>query len=187
MPELLEDEKFFEGLFIEDAKEGEKVHAAGCPHCGGKLHQAHFPRKVRGIGEAASQWFQRRFSYCCSRCRRRQTPASLRFLGRKVYAGAAVLVAAIMALSGSLAEAMRLVGAAQRTVRRFRRWFGEKLLATDFWKGSSGTLGLPPEPRRMPLSLLERFVADDDAERLLLGLRFLSPLSASADCSPIRF
>lgn len=175
-PRLLGDVKFFEKLFAEDQREAERVREAGCPHCGGRLHQAHYPRKVRGVGEEASGLFERRLSLCCGRCRRRQTPASLRFLGPRVYAGVAVLVAAVLALQRSLAEAIRSVNAAQRTVRRWRRWFRE-LPRTSFWQRSAGLLRRQPAAERLPLSLLEEFEADSDAERVLLGLRFLAPLS----------
>jgi transposase len=175
-PKLLGDAKFFDILLAEDHKEAERVRQAGCPHCGGPLHQAHFPRKVRGIGDETSGLFERRLSFCCGRCRRRQTPASLRFLGPKVYAGAAILVAAVLALQQSLSEAMRCVGAAQRTVRRWRQWFRE-LPKTSFWQRSAGLLHTQPSAERLPLSLLEGFEADGDCGRTLLGLRFLAPLS----------
>ena len=49
----------------------------------GPLHQAHYERKPR---DAPLIWMEEksRFSFCCGHCRRRCTPASVRFLGRRV-------------------------------------------------------------------------------------------------------
>src|SRR5690606_37865054 len=64
-----------------------QTRAARCRSCGGKLHSARYRRKPRGvarslIGDAGAV----RLSFCCSRdgCRRRHTPPSVRFLGRRV-------------------------------------------------------------------------------------------------------
>ena len=177
-PKLLGEANFLKTLLAEDRKEAERVRLAGCPHCGGALHQANYPRKVRGVGKEASGLFERRLSLCCGRCRRRQTPASLRFLGRKVYAGAAVLVAGVQALKRSLSAAMRSVGAGQRTVRRWRQWFRE-LPQSSLWQRRAGMLRTPPATERLPLSVLEELAADNDAERLELGLRFFAQLGRS--------
>ncbi len=82
---------FIQELYQEDVAEAERVKAAGCPHCGGVLHCGNYQRKPRGIvGEALRllglDW---RISFCCSNeeCRKRSTPKSVRFLGRKVYLG----------------------------------------------------------------------------------------------------
>ena len=63
--------------------------AGGCPHCGGVLHSARYPRKPRGAVERLPDEYGWRLSLCCARegCRKRATPPSLRFLGRKVYLG----------------------------------------------------------------------------------------------------
>jgi hypothetical protein len=60
-----------------------------CLYCHGKLHRADFDRKPRG----GPQWV-RRYSFCCAEedCRRRRTPESVRFLGRRVYTGLAVVL-----------------------------------------------------------------------------------------------
>lgn len=179
MPDLLIDVKFFEQLFSEDQRLAEQAREAGCPHCGGRLHQAHYPRKVRGIVEEAAHLFDRRFSFCCAVCRRRQTPASLRFLGRRVFAAAVLLVAAVVAVSVSLAEAARRWDVAQRTLRRWRQWFQRELLLSDFWKRVVGQLQTPPASERMPISLLEQF-GGDNQRKLTSCLRLLRPLSSAA-------
>ena len=59
-----------------------------CCACGGRLHRADYPRKPRGA-EDLPQDYRYRFSFCCERegCRKRVTPPSVRFLGRKERLG----------------------------------------------------------------------------------------------------
>ena len=72
-----------------------EVRAGGCPHCGGPLHAAHYLRKPRG-GPPLPDSLSTRRSLCCGHCRRRSTPPSGLFLGRKVYWGAVVVVVAAL-------------------------------------------------------------------------------------------
>ena len=173
MPELLADVKFLEHLFFEDRRVAEWLQRRGCPKCGGRLHQAHYPRKVRGVADEAAEFFERRFSFCCGRCRRRQTPPSLRFGGRLVYAMVAVLVAGVLAVRESLAAAARRLEASRRTVSRWRDWFHEALPRSDWWKRHAGQFQSPPEARRMPLSLLEQIAGATEPEQALRALRLL--------------
>ncbi len=98
--------KFFEGLLEVDRGELERAQRSGCPHCGGRLDRADYPRKPRGLPSdpLVDELFGTRFSLCCSRegCRRRLTPPSVRFLGRRVYVGAVVMLAAATALAAAL-------------------------------------------------------------------------------------
>jgi len=68
---------------------------AGCSRCKGKLHRTDYPRKPRGFAE---HW-TKRFSFCCARegCRKRYTPSSVRFLGRRVYVGVIVVLVSALA------------------------------------------------------------------------------------------
>jgi hypothetical protein len=68
----------------------------GCFYCLGKLHRADYDRKPRGD----PQW-DRRFSYCCAEAdwRQRRTPESVRFLGRRFYAGLVVVLIATMIMA----------------------------------------------------------------------------------------
>jgi hypothetical protein len=173
VPDLLADVKFLQRLFLEDRRVAERLQRQCCPHCGGPLHQAHYPRKVRGVADEAAEFFERRFSFCCGRCRRRQTPPSLRFGGRLVYAMAAVLVSGVMAMRESLAAAARQLGAARRTIGRWLWWFRDALPESQWWKRHAGQFREPPEPERMPLSLLEQIAGATKAQRVLRALRLL--------------
>jgi hypothetical protein len=91
----------FLSLLVElDERITEQVRQAGCARCGGRLDRADYGRKPRGgaAGPGAEAW-AKRLSLCCSRegCRRRSTPPSVRFLGRKVYVEVAVLLACLSA------------------------------------------------------------------------------------------
>jgi hypothetical protein len=90
---FLSDRQLHQLLERVDADLLEEARGEGCC-CGGKLHRADYERKTRGV----PKW-NKRYSLCCDQegCRRRRTPESVRFLGRKVYAGLiVVLVSAMM-------------------------------------------------------------------------------------------
>lgn len=79
--------KFDEDLALQ-------LRAGGC-RCGGRLHSARYPRKPRGGPADLSASYEWRWSFCCAvdGCRRRVTPPSVRYLGRRVYLGVVVVLA----------------------------------------------------------------------------------------------
>jgi hypothetical protein len=62
--------------------------------CGGPPFVADFARKLGGARGPLPAGFEQRRSFCGGRdgCRRRQTPPSVRFLGRKVYLAVTVVL-----------------------------------------------------------------------------------------------
>ena len=82
---FLTDANFYHLLVQIDESIAEDVRARGCSCCGGALHSARYPRKPRGPRSALDGAYESRLSFCCAQegCRRRSTPASVRFLGRK--------------------------------------------------------------------------------------------------------
>ncbi|MEQ8764404.1 MAG: hypothetical protein RL885_10785 [Planctomycetota bacterium] len=143
-----------------------------------KLHVSDYPRSPRGFEVDVSPDSKRRFSFCCSLCRRRRTPPSVRFLGRRVYLGASVVVAALM-IQGETAKRVEtlqdVLGVSARTVRRWLAWL-RSLPLSPFWKVARGQLASPPNTSELPLSLVDLFEGEE-ADRLIALLRFLSPLS----------
>jgi Homeodomain-like domain len=122
-----------------------------------------------------------RFSFCCAvdGCRSRETPPSLRFLGRKVYLAAIVVLIAIMrhGLTGDrMRQINEVVGVDRRTVERWRAWWRDGFTATQFWQVARATFMPPVDQDRLPAALLERF-GGDDADRLVALLRFIGPLT----------
>jgi hypothetical protein len=167
------DINFFHLLDAEDARVAAAVKATGCPHCGGRLDRADYPRKPRG-GEmgAGGEAFERRRSLCCSRggCRRRKTPPSLVFLGRRVYLAMTVVMSAWRAATTTRRSPPA------RTVRRWRAWFAE-LRDTDWWVEAGGRLWPAVEPTEvLPAAIIERLWAGRSlAEALGMTLRILTP------------
>jgi hypothetical protein len=167
-----------------DAEYAAKVHRAGCAHCGGRLDRADYARKPRGeLGEAASA-FERRCSFCCREdgCRKRATPPSLRFLGRKVY------VAVLVVLASAAGRAQRLEGGGRarrvldvpvRTVRRWIDWWETVFALGAFFTEAKGFFATPIEVGELPASLLARF-GSAGAEALGKMLRFIAPVTTSS-------
>jgi len=169
-----------------DREIAEKVRLAGCPWCGGRLDTADFPpRKPRGAGAPLPKGYDKRLSFCCDKdgCRSRATPPSVRFLGRKLYLGAVVVVVAAMRHGVTAERAAKLsawLGVSQRTIERWRRWWRELFPATPFWQAARGRLRSPVASAELPLSLLVQFVADDPLAQVVSLLRFISPLTAGS-------
>ena len=100
---LFLDATFWTFLFSVDQDLAEVQRAESCPVCGGRLHSANYLRKPRGPRRLPKQ--QRyRLSFCCDRdgCRKRVTPPSVRFLGRKVFLGAVVVLVALLVVAGGV-------------------------------------------------------------------------------------
>ena len=96
-----------------------------CPLCSSVLHSAQYRRKPRGRPAGLGEEHDWRFSFCCARdgCRTGRTPPSLRFLGRKVYLAAIVVLIAIMregATTARMRQLSELIGVNRRTVERWR-------------------------------------------------------------------
>lgn len=186
MEALLQDRRLYVLLQRYDDDLAAQARAEGC-RCGGRLHGAAYPRKPRGGPEDLGNDYDRRHSFCCAEdgCRRRTTPPSVRFLGRKVYLGAVVLLATAMQHGPTrtkLSRLRELVGASLRTLRRWRTWWREVFSATAFWKVARGRLGAPrPVTGRLPWSLLERFSAPGRTWRsvVMLTLGFIGPVTTT--------
>ncbi len=157
----------------------QEAHLGGCLYCGAKLHRGDYERKPR---DGPWSW-DKRYSFCCSQegCRRRRTPPSVRFLGRKVYTGAVVVLLSAMTdgISGkALSRLSEVLGTTlyRRTLRRWQRWWQEVVLGSAFWKTARGWFMPPVVEERFVSALWQRFGADSP-EGLVRLLRFLSPLS----------
>jgi hypothetical protein len=172
------DGEFFFFLFRIDRQIAERIRAAGCP-CGGRLHQSKYSRKPRGLPQEAEEAFGFRFSFCCDRkgCRMRCTPPSVRFLGRRVYVGAWVVLACVLQQLAEADPGRPPPGdVPARTVRRWSRWWQTAFIASSLWKSERGRFMPPVSIERMPGSVLERFPGTP-GERLKAMLLWLSPLS----------
>ena len=122
-----------------------------------------------------------RFSPCCARhgCRTRRTPASLRFLGPKVYLAATIILIAVLHEGGAtrMRRLKELVGVDRRSLERWRRWWREIFTATPFWQNARAAFMPPVDEHRILAALLDRFSGDSVEKRLIALLRFLAPLT----------
>lgn len=175
------DARVWQLLLVADRELAEDARAQGC-ECGGRLHSARYPRKPRpgdGLPEELRGAYRRRESLCCARCRKRRTPPSLRFLGRRVYLAAVVVLASAMTggVTEKRAERMRaLVGVDRRTLQRWRAWWIKNFPETPFWRAARARLIPPVADPQLPASLLERF-GDAGDEGLVACLHFLAPIT----------
>lgn len=161
-----------------------QVKAACCPRCGGRMDRADYPRKPRGGGIAAvlEQWVWR-ISLCCGRpgCRRRVTPPSVRFLGRRVYLGATLLVACLRALTQPAPlETATDSGVPKRTVERWLDWWQTTFATSAFFAANAGRFVPPLEVARLPASLVARFTPPAPGARLAAALSFLAPITTTS-------
>ena len=180
--ELLRTASFWSFLFTVDQDLAATRRSQGCS-CGGRLHCANYPRKPRGGCEQLPESYGYRLSFCCERdgCRKRVTPPSVRFLGRKVYLAAVVILVAAMRHGPSprrVRELTELFGADRRTIARWCTFWREHFPQTPFWKVARGRflprLAVANLPRALLDAFLHRGDSRDDWERLL---RFLSPIT----------
>lgn len=182
--------EFFEKLTEIDAAIVARAAAEACRFCGGPLHRGDYARKPRGgLMAAAAEAFSRRFSLCCGRegCRRRATPPSVRFLGRRVYVGAAVIIASVVALAMTAAGALRrATGISPRTTRRWLRWWRGPFVATPVFVDLSARLVPAVVRARLPSSMLDRF-DDEPAARVRRLLGWLAPLTTTSLPDSSRF
>ena len=182
---LLSDSTLYHLLLKFDRDLAAQARVAGCP-CGGVLHSSDYARKPRGapLGVVGGD-LKRRLSLCCAKegCRSRTTPPSVRFLGRRVYFGAVVVLATAMTggITAKRAEKLReLVGVSLRTLRRWRAWWRGAFAESSFWKAARGRFSPPVETGALPSSLLERFSGPDERERLIRMLAFLGPVTTTS-------
>ncbi len=181
--------EFFERLEQEDQAIARRVAEGGCPECGGPLYRADYDRKPRGalLAHDAEQ-FVRRCSLCCGQegCRRRATPPSLRFLGRRVYVTAVVIVASMVALAIKAASAIRsATGVPARTTRRWLGWWQGPFVRTEVFVAAAARLvGLTVEA--LPTSLVTR-LGKAPEERLRRMLDLLAPITTTSVADSSRF
>ncbi|WPL13558.1 hypothetical protein [Thiorhodovibrio litoralis] len=177
---FLADTNFYQLLTRIDESIAEEVRAGGCD-CGGALHSARYPRKPRGVVRGVlDESYQSRLSFCCAAdgCRRRSTPPSVRFLGRKVYLG--VIVVLISALHDGLSASRRqrlikTLGVTVQTLRRWQHWWREQFVQTRCFRSLAGLLMPPIATEHLPGSLLEKLSAKALSERVVQLLILIAP------------
>jgi hypothetical protein len=173
---------FWAFLFTIDQDFAETARNKGCP-CGGRLHCANYLRKPRGTPVQLGTEQCTRLSFCCDRdgCRKRVTPSSVRFLGRKVYLGAVVILISAMRQGPSprrVRELSERLGADRRTIARWEVFWRELFPQTPFWKLARARLQPLVTIASLPYALVNAFIDDANSDTSWARLlRFLSPIS----------
>ena len=177
---------FWAFLFTIDQDLAEVARKQGCP-CGGRLHRSNFPRKPRADGQTLPDTYKTRFSFCCDRegCRKRATPRSARFLGRKVYLAAFVVLISAMRHGASpkrVRELSTRFGVDRRTIARWQEFWCEHFPQTPFWKIARARFTSAFDVAALPVAFLSVFVSGDlDHKGWGRLLRFLSPITTTTD------
>lgn len=176
-----QDSKLLGVLKMVDAELALATHVAGC-RCGCALHVSNYPRKPRGAclwGLPAGQGL--RLSFTCAECRKRTTPHSTVFLGRRVYVGAVVVLVAALRHGPTRARMAVLQaewGVPKRTVERWCEWWRTAFARSPFWRSAQARFASPIDKAALPFSLAGAFgVAAGGTGRLRALLEFLSPVT----------
>jgi hypothetical protein len=151
--------------------------------CGGRLHSSNYLRKVQGARPKLPELQCFRLSFCCELegCRKRVTPPSVRFLGRKVYLG--VLVVLISAMrQGPTPRRVRKLSEdfkiSETTIIRWQTFWREHFPQTPFWKTARARFFPRGKIVSLLYSLVDTFLGGHPQyEGWIRLLRFLSPIS----------
>lgn len=178
---FLFNSSFHSFLIAIDRELSEDIRQRGCP-CGGVLHRSNYPRSPFGLLPEYRDSYEERFSFCCNDCRRRTTPPSVRYFGRRWYPAPLLLLISALMLSINeyrLTQIKRHFGitVSESTWKRWRRWWREVFVDTAFWKQSRGLVPEPKKPVSMARRILSSFQGTID-NRMLLLLKFISPITA---------
>ena len=186
---VLGSASFLRSLLDFDSGTASHVRAGGCCHCGGgPLYQADFSRKPRGVPEELEEKFSKRLSLCCGAegCRKRTTPPSVCFLGRRAYIAVTFILLSMLrhGATDDRVKQLRLefhgqFPADRRTLSRWREWWQHRLPALSFWRVARSRLRSPVLSADLPAGWVQSFLGDA-AQQLASTLKSLSPLSTSS-------
>jgi hypothetical protein len=182
MNSLINDPKLYEILLQIDKDLAAQTKEKGCPHCGGVLHSACYPRKLKGASVSTDNKKLTRFSFCCDTdgCRIRITPHSVRFLGRKRYLSVSVILLSAIhqGLSQRRTEEMsKLLGISLKTLSRWQTWWQDTFSHSKCWLYRKSFIVPPVNPTYLCRELVERFCAQYDSAGMVELLWFISPLN----------
>jgi hypothetical protein len=175
------DANFYAYLLRIDEEIAAKLQAGGCRRCGCALHKNRYQRKPRGGGLIVlgrEPHFQ--LSLSCSKCQKRHTPESVRFLGRRVYLAATVIMAGAVrsGLTGRWAARLaRYLCVPLSTIKRWLAWWRQDFVESLCWKNVRGRFMPPVATETLPASILERLKVPDLLSQLVALLKLLATSS----------
>jgi hypothetical protein len=174
---------FHSSLVIIDEDIIAEAQKKGCP-CGGKLHRANYPRSPIGLPSCLRAYYEERLSLCCDTCRKRITPKSVRFFGQRWFPAPIFILIAILQCGISeyrLSQVKKHFGitVSESTWKRWRRWWREVFVTTNFWQRGKGIL-FPIEKTNQNIArTLFNLFSGYLEEKMRFLLQFLSPLTTS--------
>ena len=180
---FLSDSSFHSILIAIDKELADAAQKKGCLHCGGVLHQAAYPRSPFGMPAAFRSFYEARLSFCCSNCRKRTTPPSVRFFGRRWFPAPLIIFISALMLGINERRLIQIkkhfgIVVSESTWKRWRAWWRTVFVTTPFWLQAKGLL--PPVSEIIngpfPRQLFSVFQGVLE-EKIHLLLRFLSPLT----------
>jgi hypothetical protein len=180
--DLSRSASFWSFLLAVDEDLAAETRKKGCS-CGGRLHSANYLRKPRGTPVQLPEPQRLRLSFCCDRdgCRKRATPRSVRFLGRKVYLAAIVILVSAMRQGPNprrVSELSKRFGADESTIARWQSFWREHFPQTPFWKVARAGFITLGEIVDLPYSLVDAFLRHHPPwQGWTLLLQFLSPIT----------
>jgi hypothetical protein len=140
-------------------------------------------RKPRGTPAQLPEQQHLRLSFCCDRdgCRRRVLPPSVRFLSRRVYLCAIVVLISAMRQGPSprrVSELCKRFGADESTIARWQTFWREHFPQTSFWKVARASFATLDDIAGLVYSLVDAFLRrHPPCKGWMLLLRFLSPIT----------
>ncbi len=161
---------FFHNLLSKDEDLAAKTKEAGCLNCAGVLNVSNFPRKPRGIPDDFTSFFLIRLSLCCRRCRKRVTPPSVRFWGRRIYTAITILLYLLSLLIEENRDTITI-----KTAKRWTNYFQTIFTKGDFWRARQGDFMPSLNLNHIIPSLAEKFEQRDAVERWRAILCYLAP------------
>ena len=173
-----------------DEKIAHFYHQLPCFYCAKRMYWGNYPRKPRGLPPMAEDIFAFRYGHCCSGRRRRRTPPSARFLGRRVYVASFIMMIFCpdtsndndhMKLVDSVSVGMDLI-----TPIRWISWWSLDIPVSSIWKKICGLLGINISNEFLPHFISHQFAKKNiNAEKAVLALlEFLAPIAVPKDYPP---
>ena len=165
-----------------DQEIAKEVQQKGCCYCGCPLHQADYPRSPLGLPAQFRESYDERLSFCCDTCRRRTTPPSVRFFGRRWFPAPLLILICVLQIGINerrLTQIKRHFGffVSESTWKRWRRWWRESFVETLFWQQTKSLVITAINiDTPLPRALLDIFSGKIE-EKIHQALKFLSPLT----------
>ena len=181
--QFLHNKIFHELLLKIDHSLAQDVLEIGCQYCGGSLHTGDYPRKPHGLTSQFIDIYAERLSFCCAKCKKRNTPPSVRFFGRYWYVAPVLLLISALTrpLNDKLIDKIYHyfgINVFKSTIKRWRQWWNSVFASSTFWRQSKGIMPSTIANITLPIPrILMRLYGDVTEDSLLETLKLISPIS----------